>query len=147
MLVTFNSKAKRTNKRDDGDRFVGEEDIVALGAAGRNFKDGGKVSKPVVEGRGDSKVDEKAAKSESGTIRIIEDARDFHKMKASRRSKQGCLTCKIRKKKCNETRPVCADCARLNKECVWVDYSTMSDEQIRVLRERVEHEESVLKLR
>lgn len=147
MLVTFNSKAKRTNKKDEGGRMAGGDDIVVLGPPRRNGKGDGKVGKPVVESRGALKMDEKAAKSESGTIRIIEDARDFHKMKASRRSKQGCLTCKIRKKKCNETRPVCADCARLNKECVWVDYSTMSDEQIRVLRERVEHEESVLKLR
>lgn len=147
MLVTFNSKAKRPNKRDEGGRMTGGEDIVMIGAHRTNGKDDRKVGKPLVEGRGACKMEVKAAKNENGTIRIIEDARDFHKMKASRRSKQGCLTCKIRKKKCNETRPVCADCARLNKECVWVDYNTMSDEQIRVLRERVEHEESVLKLR
>lgn len=146
MLVTFNSKSKGRNKRDEG-RMGGGEKIKILGSSKEAVRSDGKVIKPQLEGRGVPKIDAKTAKSENGSIRIIEDARDFHRMKASRRSKQGCLTCKIRKKKCNEARPVCADCARLNKECVWVDYNSMSEEQIRMLRERVEHEESVLKLR
>lgn len=146
MLVTFNLKAKGENKRDEG-RMAGGEQIKLIEASRNTVSSDGKVSKPQLEGRGVSKIDVKTAKSHHGSIRIIEDARDFHRINSSRRSKQGCLTCKIRKKKCNETRPVCADCARLNKECVWVDYNTMSEEHIRKLRERVEYEESVLKLR
>lgn len=35
------------------------------------------------------------------------------------RSRNGCLTCRRRKVKCDETRPVCAHCSRLSKVCDW----------------------------
>lgn len=71
------------------------------------------------------------------------------KKSANRRgkSKFGCLTCKVRKKKCEGTKPVCRDCRRFNKECVWVDYDTMEVEEIRRLRKRVREQESLNKVR
>ncbi|KAK6001257.1 hypothetical protein QM012_002588 [Aureobasidium pullulans] len=39
------------------------------------------------------------------------------------RSMQGCLTCKDRHIKCNEGRPVCQDCIKVNKECIQRDGS------------------------
>ncbi|ETN44130.1 uncharacterized protein HMPREF1541_10680 [Cyphellophora europaea CBS 101466] len=35
------------------------------------------------------------------------------------RSKDGCLTCKRRKVRCNEQKPRCSHCERLNLECNW----------------------------
>ncbi|KAJ5761763.1 uncharacterized protein N7511_005145 [Penicillium nucicola] len=35
------------------------------------------------------------------------------------RSRGGCLPCKTRKKKCDENRPKCSDCRRLNFPCEW----------------------------
>jgi hypothetical protein len=35
------------------------------------------------------------------------------------RSRDGCLTCKRRKVKCDEQRPRCSHCERLNMECKW----------------------------
>ncbi|KAH8646850.1 fungal-specific transcription factor domain-containing protein [Xylariales sp. PMI_506] len=35
------------------------------------------------------------------------------------RSKEGCLTCRRRKVRCNEQRPRCSHCERLNLECRW----------------------------
>ncbi|OQE82524.1 hypothetical protein PENNAL_c0036G04998 [Penicillium nalgiovense] len=35
------------------------------------------------------------------------------------RSRGGCLSCKARKKKCDECRPTCSDCRRLNIRCQW----------------------------
>lgn len=66
---------------------------------------------------------------------------------STKRSKNGCLTCKIRKKKCKEDQPICSDCKRLNKECIWIDYTTMSEEEIKRLKDKVRQDESVLKLR
>lgn len=63
------------------------------------------------------------------------------------KSKEGCLTCKFRKKKCNEVKPVCHDCLKFKKECVWVDYNTMSKEEIKMLRLWVRQQESVRKMR
>jgi hypothetical protein len=40
---------------------------------------------------------------------------------AHRRSRTGCLTCKRRKVRCNEQRPLCHHCRRLNLDCVWKD--------------------------
>ncbi|KAK8118023.1 uncharacterized protein PG998_006304 [Apiospora kogelbergensis] len=39
--------------------------------------------------------------------------------RSSARSKDGCLTCKRRKVKCDEQRPRCSHCERLNFECKW----------------------------
>lgn len=72
---------------------------------------------------------------------------DDDDVRASKRSKKGCLTCKIRKKKCDESKPICSDCARLNKQCVYIDHQTMSAEEIRNLKLLVERNESGMKLR
>lgn len=37
------------------------------------------------------------------------------------RAKTGCLKCRKRRKKCDELKPVCGDCARLRFACVWPD--------------------------
>lgn len=58
-----------------------------------------------------------------------------------KRSKTGCLVCKIRKKKCDEKKPTCGDCARLDKECIWIDYDTMLEEEILTLRSKKSEEE------
>ncbi|SPN96480.1 uncharacterized protein DNG_00008 [Cephalotrichum gorgonifer] len=42
-----------------------------------------------------------------------------------RRSRNGCLTCKRRKVRCNEERPHCYHCQRLNLECVWKNAGTV----------------------
>lgn len=36
------------------------------------------------------------------------------------RSKTGCRTCKLRRVRCNEHRPICGDCERLHLECVYL---------------------------
>lgn len=36
-----------------------------------------------------------------------------------RRSRTGCFTCRSRKKKCNEARPICSGCRRNDLECRW----------------------------
>lgn len=36
-----------------------------------------------------------------------------------KRSRMGCLTCRLRKKRCSETRPRCAECSRLGLSCEW----------------------------
>ncbi|KAK2756191.1 hypothetical protein FQN54_005599 [Arachnomyces sp. PD_36] len=41
-----------------------------------------------------------------------------------RRSRNGCWTCKRRKVRCNEERPLCYHCQRLNLECVWQGTTT-----------------------
>ncbi|EUC60223.1 fungal Zn, 2-cys(6) binuclear cluster domain protein [Rhizoctonia solani AG-3 Rhs1AP] len=36
-----------------------------------------------------------------------------------RRTKTGCLTCKRRRKKCDETRPKCRNCVRICSDCAY----------------------------
>ncbi|KAI0888934.1 fungal-specific transcription factor domain-containing protein [Annulohypoxylon maeteangense] len=40
-------------------------------------------------------------------------------VKRPARSKNGCMTCRRRKVRCNEIRPICGHCSRLNLECRW----------------------------
>ncbi|KAG9037025.1 hypothetical protein FRB95_007320 [Tulasnella sp. JGI-2019a] len=35
------------------------------------------------------------------------------------RSKLGCLSCRVRKVKCDETRPICTRCSHSQRECTW----------------------------
>ncbi|PYI23190.1 hypothetical protein BO99DRAFT_376951 [Aspergillus violaceofuscus CBS 115571] len=42
----------------------------------------------------------------------------YRRPRASR-SRDGCVSCKARKKKCDEKRPRCSDCRRLNLPCHW----------------------------
>lgn len=39
--------------------------------------------------------------------------------KVTKRSRMGCLTCRLRKKRCCETRPKCSECQRLRLNCQW----------------------------
>jgi hypothetical protein len=41
------------------------------------------------------------------------------------RSRSGCLSCRRRKKKCDETKPICAACLRNALSCVWPDTSPL----------------------
>lgn len=36
----------------------------------------------------------------------------------SSRGKTGCITCRLRKKRCDEAKPICATCSRLGIECM-----------------------------
>ncbi|WWC67881.1 uncharacterized protein I206_101798 [Kwoniella pini CBS 10737] len=37
---------------------------------------------------------------------------------SSKRGKTGCITCRLRKKRCDEAKPICATCSRLGIECM-----------------------------
>ncbi|KAL7950544.1 fungal-specific transcription factor domain-containing protein [Trichoderma barbatum] len=43
------------------------------------------------------------------------------------RSRQGCLTCRARRKRCDTQHPICRTCTRLNAECRWPDKIQISD--------------------
>ena len=58
----------------------------------------------------------------------------------TKKSRMGCITCKIRKKRCSQERPICADCRRLGKNCVWAT-DEMTNENVKQLRRKVEEEE------
>lgn len=62
------------------------------------------------------------------------------------KSRRGCITCKTRKKKCDDVRPVCGDCLRFSKQCVWIE-AHMSREDIQALRQRVLEQETRTKMR
>ncbi|SGZ46743.1 CIC11C00000005045 [Sungouiella intermedia] len=44
---------------------------------------------------------------------------DSTAQKVTKRSRMGCLTCRLRKKRCCETRPKCSECQRLRLNCNW----------------------------
>ncbi|CAE6470289.1 unnamed protein product [Rhizoctonia solani] len=41
----------------------------------------------------------------------------------SQRSRSGCLTCRRKRKKCDEQRPFCSRCTRTNSRCIWPEQS------------------------
>ncbi|CAD0084071.1 unnamed protein product, partial [Aureobasidium vineae] len=50
------------------------------------------------------------------------------------RSRNGCWTCRQRKVKCDEVRPVCASCSRLGKDCEWGQRWKFDDLSVRTRR-------------
>ena len=65
-------------------------------------------------------------------------------MKTGQRSKAGCWTCKLRKKKCDETHPQCSTCQSLKIDCYgyanrpsWMDGGAQERKIVRDLRLRV----------
>ncbi|OJJ30000.1 hypothetical protein ASPWEDRAFT_121806 [Aspergillus wentii DTO 134E9] len=52
--------------------------------------------------------------------------RTYRRPRASR-SRGGCFSCKSRKKKCDEVKPRCSDCRRLNLPCRWNEPTEASD--------------------
>lgn len=65
-------------------------------------------------------------------------------MPPSRRSKSsGCWVCKLRRKKCNESRPTCGDCAKLKIECQygpkpsWMDGGALQKQKAAQLKEAI----------
>lgn len=76
---------------------------------------------------------------------IVNQGTDLKEFKfTKRRTNYACITCKIRRKKCSEERPICSDCKRLGKSCVWAT-DDMSIETIRALKKKVEEEENLSK--
>lgn len=50
----------------------------------------------------------------------IDESVETHATKPiTKRSRMGCLTCRQRKKRCCEKRPLCTECLRLGLDCIW----------------------------
>ncbi|RDW72879.1 hypothetical protein BP6252_06786 [Coleophoma cylindrospora] len=47
------------------------------------------------------------------------------------RTKKGCVTCRQRRKKCDERKPTCVTCERLGFECDWPDLAALVDRRER----------------
>lgn len=78
------------------------------------------------------------------TLRMInEDQGSYPSKQAPTRSRKGCLTCKCRKKKCDEERPICSDCKRLGRECIWT-HPQMTYKHIQTLRDKILNDEQRL---
>lgn len=55
----------------------------------------------------------------TGDVSVITHQCSSSREKPSMRSRTGCLTCRRRKKKCDESHPSCSGCRRNNLECYW----------------------------
>lgn len=141
MFLTFDTKKTRPNL---GTGFGARP-------AGASFQ---AAAEPGARGPGTTPSELKASRPDTAetTLRPLLPAKDASgqntvRPRGKRKLKLGCLTCKCRKKKCDETKPVCRDCRRFGKNCVWVDPDTMSGHQIKQLRQQVQQQERNHKLR
>ena len=53
-------------------------------------------------------------------------SKPFYAKRSHKKSRLGCITCKRRKVKCDEVRPVCRACRLRNTTCEWPDESTVA---------------------
>ncbi|ODV79613.1 uncharacterized protein CANTADRAFT_49830 [Suhomyces tanzawaensis NRRL Y-17324] len=136
MLVTFNSKKRANTEISPGGRKASK--VAHDLTPSTPEKPGGSTSEPVTK---------TSSQGSDPSFKLINKSTDFFNTKSSRRSRNGCLTCKVRKKKCDELRPTCSGCSRLKKECLWVDYENMSEAEIKEIREKAENDEKTQKLR
>ncbi|CAG8949662.1 hypothetical protein HYFRA_00003980 [Hymenoscyphus fraxineus] len=61
---------------------------------------------------------------------------DMNRMRRVTNRRQGCLTCRKRKVKCDELKPSCGRCVRLQRECVW-------SEDLQVMQQGVQHQDTI----
>lgn len=92
---------------------------------------------------GDETMKMKSKVKERRSRTIKRERKDKH---VHRRSRQGCLTCKLRKKRCDEQKPVCGDCQRLHRRCEYIT-EDMSTDQAEKLKHEMEIIEKGSKLR
>lgn len=60
------------------------------------------------------------AKTLNNDVKLLERSSTIKlNVKTSARSNKGCLTCKSRKHKCDEVKPICNECARINMKCIY----------------------------
>ncbi|KAJ0414586.1 hypothetical protein BJY00DRAFT_318670 [Aspergillus carlsbadensis] len=57
----------------------------------------------------------------------------YHPRRAHKKSRAGCLTCKKRRVKCDETHPTCRHCVRTGWTCSWPDAEPQTGSQSRPL--------------
>ncbi|KAM0426558.1 hypothetical protein ACHAPT_008250 [Fusarium lateritium] len=65
-------------------------------------------------------------------------------VKPKLRTKTGCLTCRQRRKKCDEKSPVCGNCVTVGRECQWPSLQDMIDRR-HISHDRSRHRESPVK--
>lgn len=66
--------------------------------------------------------------------------------RARRRSTRACETCRLRKTKCDGTRPSCGQCVAQNNKCVYEDIKRVRDQKLLgLLSKRTEEYESLLR--
>ncbi|EPS30972.1 hypothetical protein PDE_05926 [Penicillium oxalicum 114-2] len=66
--------------------------------------------------------------------------------RARRRSARACETCRLRKTKCDGTRPSCGQCVAQNNKCVYEDIKRVRDQKLLgLLSKRTEEYESLLR--
>ncbi|KAL2811719.1 hypothetical protein BJX63DRAFT_273679 [Aspergillus granulosus] len=58
----------------------------------------------------------------------------YHPRRAHRKSRAGCLTCKKRRVKCDETHPICHHCIRTGWLCSWPDIQPPGQAQFQILQ-------------
>ncbi|KAI5961915.1 uncharacterized protein KGF55_003886 [Candida pseudojiufengensis] len=168
MLVTFNSRTKNPTSNNDNENTANRINLNSNGPTTKvkhehttnmtpfvnttkpsvsTSTTNSKVSKPIHNKSTSNSTTTPSISISNSNINRINNSSDFHLFKENSRSKLGCLTCKIRKKKCDESKPKCGDCNRLNKNCYYIDYHNMNNEEIKELKKKVENEESSNKLR
>ncbi|TID29938.1 hypothetical protein CANINC_001449 [Pichia inconspicua] len=72
----------------------------------------------------ENKVEEKETYNSSRVNKKSTGKRKFHK-----KSRKGCTTCKKRRVKCDESRPICGNCERMGIECVYQVADSRNSEQ------------------
>ncbi|KAL2825544.1 hypothetical protein BJY01DRAFT_154799 [Aspergillus pseudoustus] len=58
----------------------------------------------------------------------------YHPRRAHKKSRAGCLTCKKRRVKCDETHPTCRRCIRTGWSCTWPDVPSQAEDPSQTLQ-------------
>lgn len=62
-----------------------------------------------------------------------------HKRRPHTKSRNGCTTCKRRRVKCDETRPICRNCQHLRLECRYVSPASLSCADLQIMNLKLLH--------
>ena len=107
-------------EQDDNSLQVGQDSTASGGKSSPSSRESTSTRTSRSSSRSPTRSKKSAKVSKRSTGK-----RRFH-----RKSRKGCATCKRRRVKCDETKPVCKNCQRIGLECLYLyPYATLEEKQ------------------
>ena len=118
LYYEMSSKTYVPKTREEGREGLRTGALVKVDAEHENGDSSGSRKKKLT-GSGNESDDDDDDDGRDDESRNPEKREASGNRSRNKRSRGGCLTCRQRKKRCCESKPVCSECRRLNIKCRW----------------------------
>ncbi|VUG17786.1 UPC2 [Brettanomyces bruxellensis] len=131
MTTSVTGTVDVKKEQDDSSLQIGQESAAS----------GGKSS-PFSRESTSTRTSRSSSRSPSRSTKSVKvSKRSTGKRRFHRKSRKGCATCKRRRVKCDETKPVCKNCQRIGLECLYLyPYASLEEKQKAMAAKKAQEE-------